>query len=208
MGVLRRLATPQRRGNPNPHLNLNSLPEDDMRKPLDCLFPFQMAYLLLGLRWAVCRNPSPNGTPRLSPKVVLEKWPAKHGEVITENGCLSGKFQPVANFGKPTSPYLREPSLTFTRVAGKVPTFPKSSGEGAFCMWAAFRMYPSLAALWIDRWDKQVVRNQFATLPPLSVDPLKGNGPSACSTGYFSNITSRIICITCAAHPICFPEIG
>ena len=38
-------------------------------------------------------------------------------------------------------------SLTFKRVPAKVPTFTKSSGEGAFCVWVAFRMCPRKAEL-------------------------------------------------------------
>ena len=37
-------------------------------------------------------------------------------------------------------------SLTFTRVPAKVPHIHQSSGEGAFCMWMAFRMCPTMCA--------------------------------------------------------------
>ena len=33
-------------------------------------------------------------------------------------------------------------SVTFTRVPAKVPRIHQSSGEGAFCIWVAFRMCP------------------------------------------------------------------
>ena len=53
----------------------------------------------------------------------------------------------LAKFGEPcepATPCSQEPSLTFTRVPAKVPYSHQSSGEGAFCMWEAFRTCPIL----------------------------------------------------------------
>ena len=52
-------------------------------------------------------------------------------------------WRSLANFGELTTPYSRKPSLTFTRVPAKVPTFTRNYGEDAFCMWLAFRIRPT-----------------------------------------------------------------
>ena len=54
-------------------------------------------------------------------------------------------WQTLANFGEPHNVIFTKTSPTFTRVPAKVPHLHQSSGEGAFCLWVAFRMCPTLS---------------------------------------------------------------
>ena len=76
--------------------------------------------------------------------------------------AISGKFQGVpaayarafmrtlANLGevwRTHNTIFTTTSVTFTKVPAKVAHIHQSSGEGAFCMWVAFRMCPIIEIL-------------------------------------------------------------
>ena len=61
----------------------------------------------------------------------------QHTRTFMRTLAKSGQLWPTYNA------IFTRTSLTFTRVPAKVPHLHQSSGEGAFCMWVAFRMCPN-----------------------------------------------------------------
>ena len=90
---------------------------------------------------------------RLTKKTQSKKtiW-AKNPFLRQVLGCSRSMRSPscelwrsLAKFGelwRAHNAFFTRTSLTFTRVPAKVPHIHQSSGEGAVCMWVAFRMCP------------------------------------------------------------------
>ena len=86
-------------------------------------------------------------------RTYLQKPPSKNPLLFRQvPGCTRSTCAPscelwrsLANSGelwRTHNAMFTRTSATFTRVLAKVPHIHQSSGEGAFCMWVAFRMCP------------------------------------------------------------------